>query len=231
MQSDQQIVWYYSNVLVPYTEACRWQESTAGKIAKKEHAECVWLLEHPPMYTRGSSSMDYEYLDENNGIPVYPSGRGGRYTYHGPGQRVIYVLLNLNNRTCDLHAFLYSLEEWIIRALQRYSLECYRQKGKTGVWACDHTNMCNSQGKIAAIGVRVRKWITFHGIALNISTNLDDFRGIIPCGLIGEDVTSIARITGKDELVGALDKDLMITFEGIFGGGSTLNIKPHPVFE
>ncbi len=153
---------------------------------KGEAQECAWFLEHEPIYTMGTSAQIQDILDKGN-IPTFQTNRGGRSTYHGPGQRVIYLMLNIKNRGQDLRHFVWSLEEWLIRSLKPFNIEGFRSPGRVGIWVNHPTK---GECKIAAIGVRIRHWITFHGISLNIAPNLDHYQGIVPCGLEGYGVTS-----------------------------------------
>ena len=151
--------------------------------------ECVWFLEHQPVYTMGTSAKEEDVL-QAGGIPVIKTSRGGQVTYHGGGQLVAYVMLNLANRGQDLHLFVRQLEQWIITSLEDVGVSAFTRKGRVGVWVCGE----NGEEKIAAIGIRVRKWISFHGVSINISPNLDDFRGIVPCGLPDFGVSSLKKL-------------------------------------
>ncbi len=164
-------------------------EARAGAIAQGKSPEEVWLLEHPPLYTAGTSAEEAELLQAR--FPVYKAGRGGRYTYHGPGQRVGYVMLNLNERGRDIRHFVHTLEGWIIDTLADLGIKSWRADGRVGIW----TEVRGQEAKIGAIGVRVRKWVTFHGFSVNISPDLSHFGGIIPCGLPEFSVTSFADLS------------------------------------
>ena len=177
--------------------------------------EFVWLLEHPPIYTAGTSAKPTDLLDPR--FPVFQTGRGGQFTYHGPGQRVAYVMLDLRLRKADVRALCADLEEWIIRTLARFGIEGERRDGRVGIWVVRGNG---SEDKIAAIGVRVRRWVTFHGVALNVAPNLDHFGGIVPCGVRGHGVTSLADL-GIHASMADVDAALRAEFENAFGC-------PHP---
>ncbi|MBM3544985.1 MAG: lipoyl(octanoyl) transferase LipB [Alphaproteobacteria bacterium] len=171
---SRDIEWLISCGLVPYEEAVRHMEARVAAIAAGEATECVWLLEHPPIYTAGTSADLAELLDPHR-FPVFRTGRGGRFTYHGPGQRVAYVMLDLNKRGRDVRAHVGTLEDWLIAALARLGADGERHKDQVGIFT--------GGAKIASIGVRVRRWVTFHGASLNVSPDLEHFSGIVPCGL------------------------------------------------
>jgi lipoyl(octanoyl) transferase len=178
-------------------------------------AELVWLLEHPALYTAGTSACDEELLDPAL-LPVHRTGRGGRWTYHGPGQRVAYVMLDLARRGADIHCYVHRLEEWLIRALARLGVVGERRQGRVGIWVA----ASGGEAKIAAIGVRVRRWVTYHGIALNIDPDLSHYRGIIPCGIdpvsSGHGVTSLAAL-GVPAARADVDGALRTGFAQVFG--------------
>jgi lipoyl(octanoyl) transferase len=180
-------------------------EALAALIADGPAAEQIWLLEHPPLYTAGTSAVEAELLQPR--FPIFKAGRGGRYTYHGPGQRVGYVMLNLNQRGKDVRQFVYSLEGWIIDALDDLGVRSWRADGRVGIWTQAH----GQEAKIGAIGVRVRKWVTFHGFSVNISPDLGHFSGIVPCGLPEYAVTSFADL-GLSATMQDLDQALMCRF-------------------
>jgi lipoyl(octanoyl) transferase len=179
--------------------------------------ELVWLLEHPPLYTAGTSARAEDLLDPER-LPVHKSGRGGQYTYHGPGQRIAYVLLDLDRRGRDVRCHVWRLEEWIIETLARFNVKAERRDGRVGVWIAGPDG---HDDKIAAIGVRVRHWVTYHGVALNVAPDLDHYRGIVPCGIApeicGHGVTSLARL-GICTSITAVDKALRATFDEVFSG-------------
>jgi lipoyl(octanoyl) transferase len=185
-------------------------EARAAAIALGEAREMIWLLEHPPLYTAGTSADPKELLDPR--FPVYIAGRGGRYTYHGPGQRIGYVMIDLNKRGRDVRCFVDALEGWVIAALDQLGVESWRAPGRIGIWTHDD----GKEAKIGAIGVRVRRWVSFHGFSINIDPDLSHFGGIVPCGLPDFPVTSLARLgfaAQRDSLDSALSK----TFEGFLG--------------
>jgi lipoyl(octanoyl) transferase len=170
-------------------------------------SEQIWLLEHPPVYTAGTSADPAELLDAR--FPVFNAGRGGRYTYHGPGQRVGYVLLDLAKRNRDVRCFVHALEGWVIAALAELGVEAWRASGRIGIWTDD----CGKEAKIGAIGVRVRRWVTFHGFAVNVDPDLSHFSGIVPCGLPEFPVTSLAKLGVQADCT-SLDAALLHTFAG-----------------
>ncbi|MEO7026147.1 MAG: lipoyl(octanoyl) transferase LipB [Caulobacteraceae bacterium] len=209
---DATVEWAVSATAVGYAAAVEAMESRAAAIARGDAPELVWLLEHPPLYTAGVSARPAELLAPNR-FPVFRSGRGGRYTYHGPGQRVAYVMLDLNARTRDARAFVTSLEAWIIAALARLNVAAAIRTGRVGVWV-DRGG--GREDKIAAIGIKLRRWVSFHGVSLNVDPVLDHFSGIVPCGIIGHGVTSLADLDAPAPLP-VVDAALRGTFETVFG--------------
>ncbi len=201
------IDWQLSTELVPYPDSLAAMEARAADISAGKASELIWLLEHPPLYTAGTSADPDELLDPR--FPVFQAGRGGRYTYHGPGQRVGYVLLNLNKRGKDVRIFVDSLEGWMIAALAELGVEAWRAPGRIGIW----TNDNGKEAKIGAIGVRVRRWVTFHGFSINVDPDLSHFSGIVPCGLPEFEVTSLARL-GNAASLQNVDDALLRTFPG-----------------
>jgi len=183
------IEWRIDAAPVPYREALGVQESRAAAIAAGDAAELIWLLEHPPVYTAGTSASPTDLIDPR--FEVVEAGRGGRYTYHGPGQRVAYVLLDLARRGRDVRRFVHSLEGWVIATLGDFGVEAWRAPGRIGIWTQD---IEGSEAKIGAIGVRVRRWITLHGLSVNLDPDLSHFGGIVPCGIADFGVTSMARL-------------------------------------
>ena len=173
------IEWRISDGPVPYPEAVQAMEARVAAIRAGTAGEQVWLLEHPPLYTAGTSARAGDLLQPDR-FPVYASGRGGQYTYHGPGQRVAYVTLDLRRREPDLRRFVRDLEEWVIRALARFNIRGERRHGRIGIWVA---RAGGREDKIAAIGVRVRHWVSYHGIAVNLDPDLEHFTGIVPCGI------------------------------------------------
>jgi lipoyl(octanoyl) transferase len=204
--------WQVSRGPVPYPQAVAAMEERAAAIRAGQKPELIWLLEHPALYTAGTGTDDSELLLPDL-LPVYRTGRGGKLTYHGPGQRVVYVMLDLERRGKDVRQFVKSLEEWTIRALGRLGLTGERREGRVGVWVV-HPDA--SEHKIAALGVRVRRWVSYHGLSINLAPDLDHYRGIVPCGIGGHGVTSL-RAEGVGANLTALDAALASTFVEIFG--------------
>lgn len=188
MNAPQDIDWIAGETPVPYPEALAWMEARAAAVAAGEAREAVWLLEHPPLYTSGTSADPAELLDAR--FPVFPAGRGGRYTYHGPGQRIGYLVLDVGKRGKDVRCFVHNVEGWVIAALAQLGVEAWRAPGRIGIW----TNDGGREAKIGAIGIRVRRWVSLHGFSVNVSPDLTHFNGIVPCGLPEFPVTSLAAI-------------------------------------
>ena len=185
-------------------------EARANAIAGGRAAECVWLVEHPPIYTAGTSADETDLLDAR--FPVFRTGRGGQFTYHGPGQRVVYLMLDLKRRRPDVRAFVRDLEEWLIRTLAEFGVKGERRPDRIGIWVARG----GREDKIAAIGIRIRHWVTFHGIALNVAPDLSHFSGIVPCGVRGHGVTSLADL-GLAVTMADVDAALKRCFEQVFG--------------
>jgi lipoyl(octanoyl) transferase len=207
--------WQRSAGRVPYATAVAAMEARVARIRAGDAAELVWLLEHPPLYTAGTSARDGDLLAPAR-FPVYRTGRGGQYTYHGPGQRIGYVMLDLAARRPDLRAFVTALEEWLIRTVAHFGIAARRSPGRIGIWVPRPGKGTGREDKIAAIGVRVRHWVSFHGIALNVNPALDHFSGIVPCGIRDQGVTSLADLgvtATMDQVDGALRRE----FEALFG--------------
>jgi lipoyl(octanoyl) transferase len=181
------IEWRVSDAPVPYGEALSFMEQRAATIRAGSARECVWLLEHPPLFTAGTSARADELIDAMD-FPVFQAGRGGRYTYHGPGQRVGYVMLDLEKRGKDIRRFVHGLEGWMIDTLAQFGVEAHRAEGRVGIWVGKGAN----EAKIGALGVRVKRWVTLHGFALNVAPDLSHFRGIVPCGIPEFGVTSLS---------------------------------------
>ena len=181
------IEWRVSDDLVPYAEALAWMEERAAAIRSGASGECVWLLQHPPLFTAGTSADPSELIN-SLGLPVYEAGRGGRYTYHGPGQRVGYLMLDLEKRGRDVRRLVHSLEGWIIATLAELGIAAHRAEGRIGIWVGDGAD----EAKIAALGIRIKRWVTLHGFAINVAPDLSHFAGIVPCGIPEFGVTSIA---------------------------------------
>jgi lipoyl(octanoyl) transferase len=188
-----EIEWRVTPGLSPYAQTLAEMEARAAAIREEGARELVWLLEHPPLYTAGTSADPAELFNPE-GFPVFDAGRGGRYTYHGPGQRVGYVLLDLDRRGRDIRHFVHSLEGWIIASLAALGVEARRAQGRIGIW----THRRGEEAKIGAIGVRVRKWVTFHGFAVNVNPELSHFSGIVPCGIAEFPVTSLDEMGVSD---------------------------------
>lgn len=205
------VEWCISEGRVPYPEAVEFMEKRVADIRDGKASQMVWLLEHPPLYTAGTSATPDEILDPDR-FPIYQTGRGGKHTYHGPGQRVAYVMLDLKNHGSDLRAFVHNLEEWVIKTLEKFGLKGERRDGRVGIWV---QRGPNREDKIGAIGVRVRRWVSFHGISLNIEPDLTHFEGIIPCGISEHGVTSLWDL-GLTPTMEEVDILLKETFEDIF---------------
>jgi lipoyl(octanoyl) transferase len=206
--------WRLERRLVPYPEALRSMEERVAAIAQGRAPELVWLLEHPPLYTAGTSARPGDLIDPHR-FPVFEAGRGGQYTYHGPGQRVGYVMLDLNLRArTDLRRYVRDLEEWLVRTLARFEVRGERRPGRVGIWVAGSGG---TEEKIAAIGVRVRRWVTYHGVSINRDPDLSHFEGIVPCGIADRGVTSLAKL-GLAVSPEDLDRVLVEEFAAVFGG-------------
>jgi lipoyl(octanoyl) transferase len=203
--------WIVRKGLLPYSEAVAEMEARAEAIAKGEAPERVWLVEHPPIYTAGTSAKEADLLDAR--FPVFQTGRGGQFTYHGPGQRVGYVMLNLKQRKPDVRKYVHDLEEWLIRTLAQFNVKGERREGRVGIWVVREDGR---EDKIAAIGVRVRRWVTFHGVSLNVEPELSHFTGIVPCGLSEFGVTSLVDL-GIPASMEDVDVAMKTAFEEVFG--------------
>lgn len=188
------IAWRVEPGLLDYAEAVAAMEARVAAIRAGTARELIWLVEHPPLYTAGTSADAGDLLDAR--FPVHVTGRGGRHTYHGPGQRVVYVMLDLDARGRDVRRYISALEAWVIDALAREGVAAFADAGRVGVWTRDK----GADAKIAAIGVRIRRWVTFHGVAINVAPNLADFNGIVPCGLVDTAVTSLAALGSPAKL-------------------------------
>jgi lipoyl(octanoyl) transferase len=215
------VEWVVAEGLVPYPDAVAEMERLAAAIAEGRAAERIWLVEHPPLYTSGTSARAADLLDRR--FPVFDTGRGGQFTYHGPGQRVAYVLLDLERRAKDLRRFVAALEAWIIGALARFNVTAERREDRVGVWVKRPDKAPGIDGgmaedKIAAIGIRVRRWVTFHGISLNVEPDLSHFTGIVPCGVADRHfgVTSLVDL-GLPLAMADADAALKAAFVDIFG--------------
>src|SRR3954469_1137069 len=210
------VEWQVSAAPVPYPEAVAAMDARVAAIADGEAPELVWLLEHPPLYTSGTSGKDADLLDGR--FPLFSTGRGGQLTYHGPGQRVAYVMLDLKRRRPDVRAYVAGLEQWIIRALAAFNVQGERREDRVGVWVARLDKGMGHEDKIAAIGVRLRRWVSLHGIAINVAPNLEHFSAIVPCGVADPryGVTSLADL-GLAVTMGDLDIALRRAFEEVFG--------------
>jgi lipoyl(octanoyl) transferase len=225
------VAWTVTDEPVGYDEAVAAMEARVGAIAAGEAAEWVWLVEHPPLYTAGTSADPADLVDPGR-FPVHATGRGGQYTYHGPGQRVAYVMLDLKRRTPDVRAYVAALEQWVIATLWRWHLRGLRREDRVGVWVArpdkpDVAPGLPAEDKIAAIGIRVRRWVSYHGISLNVDPALDHFSGIVPCGVTGYGVTSLADL-GLPVSMAEADMVLREEFEPIFGPTVSAPAMPDP---
>jgi len=206
------VTWLASAAPAPYPEAVAFMENRAAAIRKGAETQAVWLLEHPPLYTAGTSADARDLLMPDR-FPVYASGRGGQYTYHGPGQRVIYVMLDIKRFGSDVRSFVHALETWGIAALARLGVAAEPRAGRVGLWVARGDGR---EDKIAAIGVRVRHWVSFHGMSINLDPDLSHFSGIVPCGIADHGVTSLADL-GIKAAMADLDAALAATFAEAFG--------------
>lgn len=214
------VEWITSDAPVPYALAVEKMEARANAIAAGTAGEAVWLLEHPALYTAGTSAK-IEDLKDPDRFPVHQTRRGGQYTYHGPGQRVAYVMLDLNTRGRDVRAFVQKLEAWVIAALDEFNVKGEIREGRVGVWVARPEKAPLLTGepredKVAAIGVRLRKWVSFHGISINVEPDLSHFDGIVPCGIEGHGVTSLVDL-GLPVTMTDVDVALKHSFKQIFG--------------
>ena len=203
--------WKISRAPVAYPDALSFMEQRVAEIGDGTAPEMVWLLEHPPLYTAGTSADPHDLLMPGR-FPVYETGRGGQYTYHGPGQRVAYVMLDLNRRGRDLRRYIAALEQWIIDSLALLGVSGERRAGRVGIWVARGGGR---EDKIGAIGVRVRRWVSYHGIAINVNPALEHFTGIVPCGISQHGVTSLADL-GLSATMDDLDRALRTTFPRVF---------------
>lgn len=213
------VEWKITDGLTDYDEAVAVMEARAAAIAAGEAEELIWLVEHPPLYTAGTSSKPADLVDADR-FPVYESKRGGQYTYHGPGQRVVYVMLDVGARGRDVRAFVQQMENWVIATLDRFNVKGEIRDGRVGVWVVRDDKPLTVTGakaedKIAAIGVRLRKWVSFHGISINVDPDLDHFTGIVPCGITEHGVTSLVDL-GLPVTMVDLDVALRSTFDDVF---------------
>jgi lipoyl(octanoyl) transferase len=206
MDEIDEIEWRLSDGLVPYGEALAWMEARAAAIRLGSARECVWLLEHPPLFTAGTSSDPAELINPL-GLPVHDAGRGGRYTYHGPGQRIGYLMLDLEKRGRDVRRLVHALEGWIIATLAELGGAAHRAPGRIGIWVGEGP----AEAKIAALGLRVKRWVTLHGFAINVAPDLSHFGGIVPCGIAEFGVTSLSAL-GRETPMSRVDDALRSNF-------------------
>ncbi len=211
------IAWSIAPGLTPYPDALATMEARVAAIRAGTAPEAVWLVEHPPTYTAGTSARDEDLLDAR--FPALRAGRGGQWTYHGPGQRTGYVMLDLQRehssvRPRDIRAYVHGLEEWLIRALDRFNIRAERREGRIGLWVVDRAR--GTEDKIAALGVRVTRWVSWHGVALNVDPDLTHFGGIVPCGIAEHGVTSLHRL-GVPATMEEADSALMAAWGEVFG--------------
>lgn len=212
MEDFDEVEWRITEGLVPYGEALAFMEARAAAIRAGTEPECVWLLEHPPLFTAGTSADSAELFNPL-GFPVFEAGRGGRYTYHGPGQRVGYLMLDLDKRGRDVRRFVHSLEGWVIAALGDLGVSAHRAPGRIGIWVGDGP----TEAKIAALGIRIKRWVTLHGFSINVAPDLSHFSGIVPCGIAEFGVTSLAALD-IDQPMGRVDAALCGTFDHLING-------------
>ena len=208
--------WAVSTAPVPYPAAVAAMEARAGAIAEGRAGELVWLLEHPPLYTAGVTARAHDLLAPER-FPVFETGRGGQHTYHGPGQRVAYVMLDLRTRRRDVRAFVEALETWVIDALAAFNVRGELRPGRVGVWVERRTpGVTPREDKIAAVGVKIRRWVSFHGVSLNVEPDLEHFSGIVPCGIADHGVTSLVDL-GRPATLDDADAALRTAFTRVFG--------------
>ena len=213
------VEWIVQDGLLDYDDAVTFMEARANAIHKGDADECIWLVEHPPLYTAGTSAKREDLTDPDR-FPVYTSKRGGQYTYHGPGQRVAYVMLDVGKRGHDVRKFVHQLEEWVIATLAEFNLRGEIRDGRVGVWIVRDDKPITATGdkpedKIAAIGIRIRKWVSFHGISINVEPELNHFGGIVPCGITEHGVTSLVDL-GLPVTLDDVDVALKRTFQSVF---------------
>lgn len=212
VKSKETIAWRISDARVPYPAAVAEMEARAAAIADGRAGELVWLLEHPPLYSAGTSAKEQDLLAPSR-FPVFATGRGGQFTYHGPGQRVGYVMIDLRRRGNDVRRFVRDLEEWLIKTLAAFNVKGERREGRVGIWVA---RKGGREDKIAALGIRVRRGVTFHGVSLNVEPDLEHFSGIVPCGIQGHGVTSLADL-GITAAMTDVDLAMREAFEDVFG--------------
>ncbi|TMM50775.1 lipoyl(octanoyl) transferase LipB [Sulfitobacter sabulilitoris] len=221
--------WIITDGLTDYRAAEAWMEARAAAVAEGEARECVWLVEHPPLYTAGTSAKREDLTDPAR-FPVYDTRRGGQYTYHGPGQRVAYTILNVGRRGRDVRRFVQDLEHWVIAALDTFNVTGEIREGRVGVWVARPDKPLTAAGavaedKIAAIGIRLRKWVSFHGISINVEPDLSHFSGIVPCGISEHGVTSLVDL-GLPVTMDDVDIALRDSFARVFGDSPSTGQAP-----
>ena len=204
----------FSDQPVAYPEAVSFMESRVGEIIDDKAPECLWFLEHPPLYTAGTRANPADLLQRDR-FPVYDTKRGGEYTYHGPGQRVVYLMLDLRKRGRDVRCFVQQAENWIIQTLDDFNIKAHITPGRIGVWVPRPDKGNAREDKIAAIGLRIRRWISFHGISINVEPELEHFSGIVPCGISDQSITSMVDL-GYPVSMAELDKALVNNFDACF---------------
>ncbi len=224
--TSQRVDWAISDTPVGYPQALAAMNARAAAIRDQGAAELAWLLEHPALYTAGTSAKPADLVDPDF-LPVFAAGRGGQYTYHGPGQRVVYLMLDAKARGGDIRGLISDLERWVIAALDQFNIKGERRPGRVGIWITRKTATGVREDKIAAIGLRVSRWITTHGISLNVEPDLCHYRGIVPCGIAGHGVTSLADL-GLPVTVADADVALRVAFEKVFGA---VRFAPPPEIE
>lgn len=222
MNTRTPVEWRISDAFTPYPDAVVEMERRVGAISSADAGEQVWLVQHPPLYTAGTSANDDDLLDAHK-FPVFQAGRGGEFTYHGPGQRVGYVMLDLNQRGRDVRRYVRDLEEWMIVTLAAFGVNGERRDGRVGIWVDRgrHGGLPGKEDKIAAIGVRLRRWVSFHGVSLNICPDLSHYDGIVPCGISQHGVTSLQDL-GITATVEDVDVALRESFERVFGRATVI---------
>ena len=216
--SDLSFEWRVAEGLTPYPDAIAAMQARVAAIHEGRAGECVWLVEHPPLYTAGTSAQPGDLVDPGR-FPTFDAGRGGQWTYHGPGQRTGYVMLDLTRphgevKPRDVRSYVHALEEWLIRALDRFNVKGERRAGRVGIWVADRAS--GTEAKIGAIGVRVTKWVSWHGVALNVEPDLGHFGGIVPCGVVEHGVTSLAAL-GLPVTMAEADAALRGAWAEVFG--------------
>ncbi|MGI1662784.1 lipoyl(octanoyl) transferase LipB [Palleronia sp. KMU-117] len=223
-RGDPVVTWLTSGGLTPYPQAVAEMEARAEAIRAGTADEAIWLVEHPPLYTAGTSARPEDLTDPGR-FPVFASKRGGQYTYHGPGQRVAYVMLDVGARGRDVRRFVHQIEDWVIATLAEFNVRGERREGRVGVWVVRPDQPPNADGspredKIAAIGIRLRRWVSFHGLSINVEPDLTHFDGIVPCGIRDHGVTSLVDL-GLPVTMADVDVALKRTFPIVFGDGAT----------